>query len=445
MIIKHKFQINGLHCASCKILLETEIGNLPGVKKINVDANTGQTELEYDDSQINLDKIYNLTKKLNYSLAKLGVVIPAEKKFNQFWLGILLPVVLGMFVLGYVLISRLGGFQILAQLNQGQVGYGLIFIIGLLAGFHCIGMCGSIVVTYSTICFDLANKNEKKSVWPHLQYNFGRIISYTLIGGILGGFGSFFGVNPIFNGVLIILAGLFILVLGISFVTKSSILEKIKLRTPKFIAKYIFEQKNKKQVPFIIGLLNGFMPCGPLQAMQLYALASGSFGRGALSLLIYGLGTVPLMFGFGAFLSFISQKQIKNILKFSGILVIILSLLMINRGLANFGVNLSALTQAPNNSQNSVTNTSGSQEVKMDLTYSGYQPNVLNVKVGIPVRWVINVKQMSGCSSSIKMDDYGIYKQLSYGENIIEFTPTKAGEIKFSCGMGMIWGKFIVN
>jgi len=350
-----------------------------------------------------------------------------------------------MFVLGYVLISRLGGFQILAQLNQGQVGYGLIFIIGLLAGFHCIGMCGSIVVTYSTICFDLANKNEKKSVWPHLQYNFGRIISYTLIGGILGGFGSFFGVNPIFNGVLIILAGLFILVLGISFVTKSSILEKIKLRTPKFIAKYIFEQKNKKQVPFIIGLLNGFMPCGPLQAMQLYALASGSFGRGALSLLIYGLGTVPLMFGFGAFLSFISQKQIKNILKFSGILVIILSLLMINRGLANFGVNLSALTQAPNNSQNSVTNTSGSQEVKMDLTYSGYQPNVLNVKVGIPVRWVINVKQMSGCSSSIKMDDYGIYKQLSYGENIIEFTPTKAGEIKFSCGMGMIWGKFIVN
>jgi plastocyanin domain-containing protein len=85
------------------------------------------------------------------------------------------------------------------------------------------------------------------------------------------------------------------------------------------------------------------------------------------------------------------------------------------------------------------------QTVEMDLTYQGYEPNVLFVKKNIPVHWVINVKQMTGCTDAILMPDYRVDKLLELGENIIEFTPTKIGEIKFSCGMRMVWGKFIVT
>jgi plastocyanin domain-containing protein len=81
----------------------------------------------------------------------------------------------------------------------------------------------------------------------------------------------------------------------------------------------------------------------------------------------------------------------------------------------------------------------------MAVTYYGYEPNVLNIKKGIPVRWVIDVQQLSGCNSQILMPDYNITKNLKLGQNIIEFTPTKSGEIKFSCSMRMIWGKFIVE
>jgi plastocyanin domain-containing protein len=81
----------------------------------------------------------------------------------------------------------------------------------------------------------------------------------------------------------------------------------------------------------------------------------------------------------------------------------------------------------------------------MDLTASGYQPDILYIKKDIPVRWVINVKQLSGCLSAIMIKDYNIYQKLHLGENVIEFTPKSAGEIKFSCGMQMVWGKFIVN
>jgi plastocyanin domain-containing protein len=85
------------------------------------------------------------------------------------------------------------------------------------------------------------------------------------------------------------------------------------------------------------------------------------------------------------------------------------------------------------------------QEVNMDLSYAGYSPNVLNIKKGIPVRWNINVKQMTGCTNSIMIESLGIKKDLQIGNNVIEFTPPDdVDEIKFSCWMRMVWGKFVV-
>ena len=77
---------------------------------------------------------------------------------------------------------------------------------------------------------------------------------------------------------------------------------KFSLRMPSFLSKY----KGNFTSPFIVGLLNGFMPCGPLQTMQLFALGTGSAFKGALSMLIFSLGTVPLMLTFGAISGFLS-------------------------------------------------------------------------------------------------------------------------------------------
>lgn len=439
------FKINGIHCSSCKTLIEEDVKELPGVISINVDYEKGEARVEFYSEKIKLTQIFEAIKKLKYEPAELGEAAPLDNPKKQAtpkrsYIAIVL--ILLILIAGYFLISYFGGFQILSNLSSGyRVGYGIIFIIGLLSGFHCIGMCGSIVVSYSTLCLG----ETEKSFWPHWQYNIGRIISYTIIGAILGGFGAFFGINPTFNGVVTILAGVFMFFLGLSLVSKSPILEKLKLKTPQFIAKYIFSQKNKKSAPFIIGLLNGFMPCGPLQAMQLYALTSGDAFKGALSLFIFALGTSFLMFGFGAFLSMISKKMINNILKFSGILVIVLAIFMVFRGLANFGITLSLPINDSAEITNQPVDTSEFQEVKMNVTYYGYEPNVLKIKKDIPVRWIIDVKQLSGCNSQILMPEYNIRKNLKAGQNIIEFTPTKSGELKFSCGMQMIWGKFFVE
>lgn len=335
----------------------------------------------------------------------------------------------------YFIIQQLGLLKILSALNENNISYGLIFIIGILASFHCVAMCGSLVITYTAK--DLA-KNKKPTIAPHFQYNLGRLISYTIVGALLGGIGSFFAINQYFISTITIIAGIFMVLMGISLVKKINWLEKIKPRTPLFIARFMYAQKIK--APLLIGLFNGLMPCGPLQAMQLYALGTGSFIKGGLSMFIYALGTIPLMLGFGTVISKLGLQKLHNFVKFSGIVVIVLALFMIYRGLTNYNFFTPAKITTTE-----ITADANEQIVRMNLTSQGYEPNTLYAIKGKKVKWVINVQQMSGCTSTIQMPDYNIKQKLNKGENIIEFTPDKTGEIDFSCGMQMVWGKFIIN
>jgi sulfite exporter TauE/SafE/copper chaperone CopZ len=455
MLKNAKFFTSGLHCRSCKTLIETELKVLPGVKSIKVNHQSGLTEVEYDESKISLDEIKKAIKNLNYGIDDSKSISetsetetigkPAGTTKKYFPLLAILPIL----VIGYYLINRLGLMKTMARLNDDSVSIFLIFIIGFLASFHCVGMCGGLIVGYSVNKQGLNDSYKSRSM-SHIQYNLGRLISYTAVGAILGGFGSFFAINPTFTGLMLISAGIFMLLLGLSFLSKFQALEAIKLKTPDFIAKFLFNNKRNKKPkgPFVIGLLTAFMPCGPLQAMQLFALATGSILNGALAMAMYALGTIPVLFGFGHIVSMLNQTKIKQMMKVSGAIVIVLGIIMINRGLVNFNLGFNSFV--PKSTQNqtdpSTDKTGKSQTINMDLTYNGYSPNVLYIKAGVPVKWVINVKQMSGCTDAIMIESLGIKKDLVMGENIIEFTPPKnVKEIKFSCWMRMVWGKFIVT
>jgi sulfite exporter TauE/SafE/copper chaperone CopZ len=452
-------KINGMHCVSCKTLIEASLSSLSGVFLVKIDYPSGQTLMRIDEGKIGLDKIIAEIEKLGHKADFLEMSNKLENSDNHnFEIKIIkyIAAFIGLIILvgGYFLLQKAGAFQIFSRLEDNNISYGLLFILGLLASFHCVGMCGGLIVTYSVECSEREPglvQTESQKVWPHILYNFGRLVSYTIIGAILGGVGSFFGVNPYFSGFLTIFVGIFMLAMGISFIKKINFIEKIKSMAPSFIAKYLFAQRstNKPKGPLIVGFLNGLMPCGPLQAVQFYALGTGSITKGALSMFSYALGTVFLMLGFGYFVSHISNQKVKKMMIISGIVVLILGLFMLNRGLTNFGLGIKSLSNTNDIiTERDNTNTSGTQDaqiIKMDLTYRGYVPNVFSVKRGVPVRWIINVKQMSGCTNAILLEKFNIKKDLKYGENIIEFTPTEIGEIPFSCWMKMVWGKFIVT
>jgi uncharacterized protein len=249
-------------------------------------------------------------------------------------------------------------------------------------------------------------------------------------------------------------------------------LRKIQFRTPRFIARFVGKESAKNSRPLVIGLLNGLMiACGPLQAIYIMAAGTGSVLEGAKLLFVFALGTLPVMLGFGFFASFISSKMTQKILKASGVIVIILGLLLMNNGLVLTGsgvdfkslvssVSLAAaaspqISSSPGNaiiSGSSPGPAGGSavlkddyQEIRMTVDSRGFTPNKFVLKKGVPVHWIIDGKQLTNCNRAIQVPAYGLKFDVKQGEQTIEFTPTEAGTIRWSCWMGMIQGTFIVE
>ena len=179
------------------------------------------------------------------------------------------------------------------------------------------------------------------------------------------------------------------------------------------------------------------MPCGPLQAMQVYALSTGSFFKGALSMFLFALGTVPLMLSASIFLNIFKGKRKILINKLATTLILVLSLFMLNRGLLFLNIDLSKNFKNYGDYKASSL-IDNYQEIKFNLSYSSYEDIIL--QKGIPARIIIHVdkKYLTGCNNEIIMKDFNIQKKLEVGDNIIEFIPTKEGIFTYTCWMDMI-------
>ena len=178
----------------------------------------------------------------------------------------------------------------------------MLFIIGLITSVHCVAMCGGINLSQ---CIPRSGQtftdNSRFSAFrPAFIYNLGRVTSYTIIGFIVGTLGSAFTFSSTLQGILKLIAGILMVIMGINLLGIFPGLRKLNPGMPRIFANKIRDKKYSSTNPLIVGLLNGLMPCGPLQAMQIYALSTGNSWVGALSMFLFSLGTVPLMFGLGA-------------------------------------------------------------------------------------------------------------------------------------------------
>ena len=179
------------------------------------------------------------------------------------------------------------------------------------------------------------------------------------------------------------------------------------------------------------------MPCGPLQAMQVYALSTGSFITGALSMFLFSLGTVPLMLCVGIIYNLVKGKGKIIVNKVAAMLILVLSIIMLNRGLLALNIDITKPFIDDSNFVSSRIE-NDYQIVEFNLTYSSYEDII--VQKGIPVKMIIHVeeKYLTECNNEIEMKDFGITKKLEVGDNEIIFTPEKEGVYTYTCWMNMI-------
>jgi sulfite exporter TauE/SafE/plastocyanin domain-containing protein/copper chaperone CopZ len=421
-IREERVKVYEMTCTSCENRVERALKKLEGVVDAKASFSGQFAEVKYDDELCNLGQIKASIKDAGYSTQSSN-----DYKFMGILIAVAAVVLLGL---------KTSGFDMEAKLSNAS--YAVLFVVGVLTSIHCVGMCGGIMLSQS---LSRESKNKFEAIEPALLYNLGRVVSYTILGGVIGALGSVFSLSITAKAAMQIFAGVFMIMMGFNMAGFSAF-RKFQIKLPHAACK----AKNKSGSPFIVGLLNGLMPCGPLQTMQLFALGTGSAVKGALSMFMFSIGTVPLMLTFGALSGLLSKGYTKKILKFSGVLIIVLGLIMGNRGLALAGININPMTAlasttggGSNGNVAKAVLQDGVQVITMTANNNGYTPNAFYVQKGIPVKWIINGEQMNSCNNAIVAQALNLEKKIKKGENVVEFTPPDK-DINFSCWMGMIRG-----
>jgi len=450
--------IDGMTCVSCENRIENALRKTTGIETVKVSFGSAKAVITYDASIIHPDSIVKVIESLDYQVRKpvpyasrtpqpgkaqtAGAPQVKKTSISQV-LGIL--IILGAL---FMIVNRFGGFNIFNSFPQAEqgMGYGLLFLIGILTSIHCVAMCGGINLSQCVPkqAVPAPGKSKFANIRPSILYNTGRVLSYTIIGGIVGALGSVISFSGWAKGIVAIAAGLFMVVMGLNMLNIFPWLRRFNPRMPRIFARKVNAEKaSGSRGPLYIGLLNGLMPCGPLQAMQLFALSTGSPVKGALSMLFFSLGTVPLMFGLGALSSLLSKKFTTKMMQVSAVLVIILGMVMFQNGMGLSGISVPTSLSGFMGSTNSVNAAAaqvnnGVQLITTQLTSGNYEP--ITVQAGIPVKWTIHAAEgtVNGCNSKLHIPEYNVEKTLAVGDNVIEFTPGKSGTVPYSCWMGMI-------
>jgi sulfite exporter TauE/SafE/plastocyanin domain-containing protein len=416
-----------------------------GVEEATVNFNTGTATVTYNTSVVTMKEITETIEKLDYKVLDDKTRTPVTEIAGT------LVIILSL----YVLLRGLGLSTLTSAfpLAEAGMGYGMLFVIGLITSVHCVAMCGGINLSQCIPQTVIKSKGGRRwdALFPSVLYNGGRVISYTTVGVIVGALGQVFTVSGRFQGVVQLIAGIFMVIMGINMLGIFPVLRRFNLRMPKFFARKIDEQKTVSKNPLFIGLLNGLMPCGPLQAMQLYALSTGSPIAGGISMFLFSMGTVPLMFGIGALGGVLGKKFTHRVMKIGAILVTVMGMTMFTYGWGLLGFSFDFIDRAVAAVNPFSSNATGTGDGTftpviengiqiVNSTLSGGRYPAITVQQGIPVKWTINAPQgsINGCNNRMIIREYKIEYRFKPGENIIEFTPDKTGRFSYSCWMGMI-------
>ena len=454
-----------------------------GITEVSVSYETGTAEFFYDPEMVSLDQIITMIGDLGYEASAQNT---SKKKIIQRAVR-----EIAIIAVLFFLLQRCGILNRLVpnSLADSEMGYGLLLVIGLITSVHCIAMCGGINLS-QTLQKDTSTEISKAMFRNTLEYNIGRVVSYTVIGGVLGavgalaGIGSSLQISTLFQGILKLFAGIIMVVMGVNMLGIFPGLRRLAIHIPNFNKNTKQKSGRKPRTPFFIGLCNGLMPCGPLQSMQVVALASGNPMAGALSMFCFSLGTVPLMLGFGSAVSMLGKRFTRQVLKVGAILVVVMGLSMMVQGGNLSGLNgkvtgtlmaenTDTKVEADGNNSGSTTEnetiskgtadtekatdtTTASADTSINTDEIQYFTSTLQpgrsypditVKAGEPVKWTVEAPDgsVNGCNYTIIQQDMGIEYAFDEGENVIDFTPEKAGTYTYTCWMGMITGKIYVE
>ncbi|MDR2197387.1 MAG: sulfite exporter TauE/SafE family protein [Coriobacteriales bacterium] len=452
--------LGGMSCVACAQRIEDELARLPGVKEASVSYRKNQAVLDFDEDSLDCVRIIASIEALGYTASRLNSqteqsaqtsppLRDAGKKAALRVVGVL-AAALALFIIceGLGIRIAIANFP----LAGSDMGYGMVFVVGLLTSLHCLGMCGGINLSLS---IPAGADTKRPALRSGFAYNFARVLSYTLIGALVGALGSLLSLSGILRGTVQIVAGLFMLIIGLNMVGSFAFLRRLLPPVPSALTRRLAAWRSSGLGAVVIGLLNGLMPCGPLQAMQLYALATASPFEGAFAMLAFGLGTLPLMLATSVFSSLLSRGFARVMMTVGAALVLFMGMFTVTDGLTLSGLGLWRVLPAPFSANDAAAGAAGAGTAVtadalgleiidgVQVVQSELKPTLLpsfTVLSGLPIRWTIDAPpgSINGCNHSITSPQLELEYAFHEGKNIIDLPPQAVGVLPYSCWMGMM-------
>lgn len=324
--------MSGMHCNACSVLIEETFKELPNIERAEVSL-SGQHVTVTGDFMGSPEEIAAELTKLVHSH---GYTISVEKSahtagWGDFVYAFPMAIVL---IVGFILLQKAG---LTSLITGSSVSYGTAFGIGLIASVSsCLAIVGGLVLSLS------ASSAKEGGTWrTQSLFHIGRIGGFFVLGGVVGMVGNSLHLGLTANVVLGGIVALVMLILGINLLDLFHFTKRLQVTLPASFSKHLMQGSRHEHylAPALIGIGTFFLPCGFTQSMQLYALSTGSFSQGSLTMFFFALGTFPML----ALLSFgslnIAHKPWKGIFfKTAGIIVIALALLNLSNSLATAGI-----------------------------------------------------------------------------------------------------------
>lgn len=326
------FHVSGMHCKACSVLIEETFGELPNVERAEVSLSGQHVAVTGDFTGSPEEIAAELTKLVHGH----GYTISVEKSAHTAGWGdfiYALPIAI-VLIVGFFLLQKAGLTSLIAG---SSVSYGTAFLIGLIASVSsCLAIVGGLVLSLS------ASSAREGGTWrTQALFHIGRFGGFFILGGAVGIIGNSFHLGLTANIVLSGIVALVMFILGVNLLDVFHFAKKLQLTLPARFSKPLARGSGHDHylAPALIGIGTFFLPCGFTQSMQLYALSTGSFAQGSLTMFFFALGTFPML----ALLSFgslnIAHKPWKGVFfKTAGIIVIALALLNLSNALATAGI-----------------------------------------------------------------------------------------------------------
>ncbi len=479
---KKIYYVEGMHCSSCELLIEKKLLKKFDVKAADASLNKNQVEVYLADEQaLDLAAINQEFKNLGYSFFEKPKAKKIKKLFyraNNRWhvnkekLASFLKIIVGsaIFLLAYYFLDKwqLGRFVSVDTRSSLPA----FFVLGLVAGISsCAALVGGLLLSltkkWHEVYIDSENKKEK--LLPHWLFHLGRLVSFFILGGLLGLLGSGLSFNSSTSyAILVGLVSLLMIVLALQML-EVGWAKKISFSLPKFFTSKIVSENNwsGKFFPFIIGGLTFFLPCGFTLIAQGIALTTGSFFIGGMIMLFFALGTLPMLAGISYSGYRFTQKPhlTAKFSRIAGIIVIFFAFYNINGQLNVLGLpslhdvkNYSAAkTQTQSgptilfgpdagkslpissdtNQQKEINDVQKLNIIAKDFEYTNLGSTIL--KADIPTVMIVDNQGVLGCGA--QMAARGLFSgfvNLKPGENQVNLGKPKAGSYKITCSMGMV-------